>query len=82
MDLPGGSWITPNNQLGGATHVFNFPNYVGSKQELMNLIRNEAQRIKQRSGRQASARRGGLHGPPSRPHPSSAFRKKTTARAA
>lgn len=48
--------IIPNSRLGGgggATYVFNFPNYVGDKRELMSVIRNEAQLIQQRTGRPA-----------------------------
>jgi hypothetical protein len=36
--LRGGSEVIPNNRLGGVTNVFNFPNYVGSKSELVAAI--------------------------------------------
>jgi phage-related protein len=53
VNLPSGSDVIPNGSFGGATYVFNFPNYVGSKQELMSTIRNEARLIQQRTGRPA-----------------------------
>jgi hypothetical protein len=47
----GGETITPRG--GAGTMVFNFPNYVGSKSELMSWIQNASREFKRRNGRSA-----------------------------
>ena len=50
--VPSGSGtIMPNGSFGGSgTIVFNFPNYVGSRRELMDTIRAETQKLRSRGG--------------------------------
>ena len=38
---------------GGATYVFNFPNYIGSKQELVAMLRAESKLFERHNGRPA-----------------------------
>jgi hypothetical protein len=50
----GGETVLPTHKRGwGNTYHFNFPNYVGSKNDLMSFIRNAAAEIERRSGRPA-----------------------------
>lgn len=56
---PAGTHFTPNSQLhslgggsgGGDTYVFNFPNYVGSRSELVTMLKSELVLDKRRNGR-------------------------------
>ena len=48
VNLPRGSSVTPGG-MGGSTYVFNFPNYVGSQEDLKRMI-NEARLDFQRRG--------------------------------
>ena len=45
----GGEYVDPNGR--GGNIVFNFPNYVGSRRELVETIQNEAALFKRRTGR-------------------------------
>jgi hypothetical protein len=49
-----GETVLPTHKRGwGNTYHFNFPNYVGSKNDLMSFIRNAAAELERRSGRPA-----------------------------
>lgn len=49
-----GETVLPAGHSGGNTYVFNFPNYLGSKQELVQTIRTElGPRFERRNGRPA-----------------------------
>lgn len=48
----GGETITPPGQGGGGdTYVFNFPNYVGSRSELVNMVKSELTIDRRRNGK-------------------------------